>query len=304
MECGLHTLIAGASGLIGSALCRALEEQGNICFKFIRSGSPTGLELLWDPGRVDQPLAEGAVLPDAEWVVNLSGANLASHRWTAKFKKTIVDSRVDSARAIETICSRMTRRPRVLVNASAIGIYGNRGNEVLTEASAPGTGFLPEVCEAWEEAAMASERLGIRVVCLRFGVVLSPQGGALTPLLPLFRFALGGQLGDGRQWTSWITLDDTVRAIIYALVHENMRGAYNTVSPQPSTNRDFTRALAAAVHRPAPWIVPGIALKVMMGQMASDTILASARVIPQRLQDEGFQFRSTDLEKALSTMLG
>lgn len=212
-------------------------------------------------------------------------------------------SRTDSSVALINILSQLKLPPRVLVCASATGIYGDRGDEILTEESAHGTGFLPEVCEAWEAAPDGARALGIRVVHLRFGVVLAAAGGALQKLLPVFKAALGGQLGDGRQWMSWISLADVVRAIEFALANEAASQALNATAPNPITNAEFTRALARAVHRPAPWIVPAFALRLMFGQMAQDTLLASARVLPARLEALGFTFEHPQIESALASVL-
>jgi uncharacterized protein (TIGR01777 family) len=257
----------------------------------------------WDPAKPEMPMADVAGLEACDYAVHLSGANLSTHRWTPAYKKTILDSRVDSSRALIQIFSRLKTPPRVLVCASATGIYGDRGDEVLTEASAAGSGFLPGICKAWEQAPDAAKALGIRVVHLRFGVVLAPAGGALAKLLPVFKAALGGQLGDGHQWMSWVTLEDVVRGILFALQTETVQGPYNVVAPDPVTNKAFTRALAKAVHRPAPWIVPEFALKAMFGQMAQDTLLASTRAMPERLMTAGFEFASPELVGALDGLL-
>ena len=248
------------------------------------------------------PLDNVEPLEGCEYAVHLSGANLSTHRWTSSYKRTILDSRVDSSRAVVNILSRLKSPPKVLVCASATGIYGDRGDEILNEASAPGTGFLPDVCKVWEAAPDAAKALGIRVVHLRFGVVLTPAGGALQKLLPVFKAGLGGRLGDGRQWMSWITLEDVCRAILFALQTPSLSGAFNTVAPEPVTNRSFTTALAKAVHRPAPWIVPTFALNLLFGQMAQDTLLASTRAVPTGLLDAGFHFENPELGPALNAM--
>lgn len=265
-----------------------------------------GTAVRWQPEHPEQPLASDADLAYLEGcaaAVHLAGANLSSHRWTSAYKKTIRDSRIDSSRALVSILSRLQTPPKVLVCASAIGIYGDRGDEVLTEDSAHGTGFLPEVCEEWEAAPDAAKGLGIRVVHLRFGVVLAPDGGAMAQLLPVFKAALGGRLGDGRQYMSWVTLTDVVRAITFAIANEQASGPLNVVTPNPITNTEFTRALANEVHRPAPWMVPAFALKLAFGQMAEDTLLSSSRVLPARLQALGFNFLEPTIGPALHAML-
>ncbi len=260
----------------------------------------------WRPDNPAKPLADDADLvhiEDCAAAVHLAGANLSSHRWTAAYKKTIRDSRIDSSRTLVSILSRLQAPPKVLVCASAIGIYGDRGDEVLTEDSTHGSGFLPEVCEAWEAAPDAAKALGMRVVHLRFGVVLAPDGGAMGQLLPLFKSAMGGRLGDGRQWMSWVTLTDVVRAIAFAINNDQAAGPLNVVAPNPVSNAEFTRALAAEVHRPAPWVVPAFALKLAFGQMAEDTLLSSSRVLPARLQTLGFNFLEPSIGPALHTLL-
>jgi uncharacterized protein (TIGR01777 family) len=300
--------LTGGSGLIGTALKRVFPDHGIGPLQLIRySADYAQPAIRWDPKKTDHPLADPADLAKLEacdCAVHLAGANLSARRWTAAYKKTILDSRLDSSRALVSVFSRLKTPPRVLVCASATGIYGDRGDEPLTEDSAPGTGYLAEVCKAWEQAAEAARGLGMRVVHLRFGVVLTPGAGAMQKLLPVFRAALGGRLGNGRQWMSWIALEDVTRAILFALDNDSMSGAYNTVSPQPVTNREFTAALGKALHRPAPWIVPAFALRLLFGQMAEDTLLASARALPARLEGAGFRFHSPELESALAAMLG
>lgn len=305
-----HVLVSGSTGLIGKALLRHLSPEYQP-ISLIRSapGGETpaaGTAVRWQPEHPEQPLASNADLAYFEGctaAVHLAGANLSSHRWTPAYKKTIRDSRIDSSRALVSILSRLQTPPKVLVCASAIGIYGDRGDEVLTEDSAHGTGFLPEICEEWEAAPDAAKGLGIRVVHLRFGVVLAPDGGAMAQLLPVFKAALGGRLGDGRQYMSWVTLTDVVRAITFAIANEQASGPLNMVTPNPITNTEFTRALANEVHRPAPWMVPAFALKLAFGQMAEDTLLSSSRVLPARLQALGFNFLEPTIGPALHAML-
>jgi uncharacterized protein (TIGR01777 family) len=305
-----RVLVSGSTGLIGKALLKQLSPSHNFV-SLVRS-APDGERVTaetavqWRPDNPTQPLANESDLEFLEGctaAVHLAGANLSSHRWTAAYKKTIRDSRIDSSRALVSILSRLQTPPKVLVCASAIGIYGDRGDEVLTEDSTHGSGFLPEVCEAWEASPDAAKGLGIRVVHLRFGVVLAPDGGAMAQLLPLFKSALGGRLGDGRQWMSWVTLTDVVRAIAFAISNEQAAGPFNVVTPNPISNGEFTRALAGEVHRPAPWVVPAFALKLAFGQMAEDTLLSSSRVLPARLQALGFNFLEPSIGPALHAML-
>jgi hypothetical protein len=235
--------------------------------------------------------------------IHLSGANVSGQRWTSSYKREILESRVKPTHALAVVLSSLRPKPAVLVCASAIGIYGSRGDEVLTESSPPGSGFLPEVCLAWEKAAQPAIDAGIRVVHLRFGVVLSPHGGALAKMLPVFRAGLGGQLGSGRQWLSWVTLPDVIRVIEFALNTANLSGAVNAVSPNPVTSAEFTRSLGRAIHRPTLLRVPAVALRLAFGEMAEATILGSERVMPARLEEVGFQFEFPDLAAGLQAIL-
>jgi uncharacterized protein len=249
------------------------------------------------------PVSDPRSLDGTTAAVHLSGANIAGRRWSSAYKREILDSRVKPTQAIATLLARLRPRPSVLVCASAIGIYGGRGDELLTEASLPGTGFLPEVCLAWENATQPATEAGIRVVHLRFGVVLSPAGGALAKMLPLFRAGLGGKLGSGRQWMSWVALPDVVRAIDFGLRTASLSGAVNVVAPNPVTNLEFTRALGRALHRPTLLPVPGFALRLAFGEMGEATILTSARVAPACLRASGFDFEYPELEAGLLALL-
>jgi hypothetical protein len=235
--------------------------------------------------------------------VHLSGANLAGQRWTSSYKRQILESRVKPTHALATILAGLRPKPAVLVCASAIGIYGSRGEELLTEGSLPGSGFLPEVCLAWEQATQPAADAGIRVVHLRFGVVLSPKGGALAQMLPIFRAGLGGRLGSGRQWMSWAVLPDVIRAIEFALRTESLSGPVNVVTPNPVTNLEFTRSLGRVLRRPVLFHVPAFALRLAFGEMAEATILESERVTPVCLQAAGFAFEYPELEAGLLAVL-
>jgi uncharacterized protein (TIGR01777 family) len=235
--------------------------------------------------------------------VHLSGANLAGRRWSSSYKQEILESRVKPTHALATLLAGLRPKTSVLVCASAIGIYGSRGDELLSEASLPGSGFLPEVCLAWERATQPASDAGIRVVHLRFGVVLSPDGGALAKMLPVFRAGLGGRLGSGRQWTSWVALPDVTRAIEFALETGSLAGPVNVVAPNPVTNLEFTRSLGHALHRPTLLRVPAFALRLALGEMAEATILGSERVLPARLSSLGFDFEYPELEAGLRAIL-
>jgi len=311
-----RALLSGASGMIGTALVRTLTRDRIQVLRLVRNPSvrqlaarePTRLDgagsetILWNPTAA-RPFRSLDDLAGVDAVVHLSGANVAAGRWTAKYKREIVSSRVDSTRALVEAITRLNPLPRVLVCASAIGIYGDRGDEVLTEAAAPGIGFLAETCVAWEDAARAAEDAGIRVVHARFGVVLARSGGALAKLLPLFRLGLGGKLGDGRAWMPWITLDDAVGVLRDCIRDESIRGPVNTVAPRAATNAEFTRALGAALHRPAIIPAPAFALRLAFGEMADEALLASSRVVPEKLNNAGFQFADPEIGPALRRLL-
>jgi uncharacterized protein len=235
--------------------------------------------------------------------VHLAGANLSSQRWSSSYKKEILDSRVKPTHALAVLLAGLKPKPSVLVCASAIGIYGGRGDEVLSETSQPGTGFLPEVCLAWEKATRPAKEAGIRVVHLRFGVVLSTRGGALAKMLPIFRAGFGGKLGGGHQWMSWVALSDVTRAIEFVIDTPSLSGPVNVVTPNPITNSDFTVALGRALHRPTLVRVPTFALRMAFGEMADATILESERVVPARLTGKGFHFTYPDIQTGLQSVL-
>ena len=297
----MHILITGSSGLIGSALVPFLATGGHQVTRLVRS-QPRGQEMAmrWDPeaGILDAKSLEGV---DA--VVHLAGENIAE-RWSPEKKTRIHDSRVKGTRLLSDTLARLERSPKVLVCASAIGYYGDRGEEVLTEINPAGRGFLAEVCQAWEEAAEPARQKGIRVVSLRFGMVLSSAGGALAKMLPPFRLGLGGALGSGRQYVSWIAIDDAVGAIQHALTTETLQGPANTVAPQAVTNQEFTKVLGKVLGRPTVLPMPAFAARLMFGEMADELLLASARVEPAKLLSTGYAFRYPDLEAALRHVLG
>jgi uncharacterized protein (TIGR01777 family) len=266
------------------------------------SAQQPGASELWDPYG-PTPVSRPERLEGITAAVHLSGANLAGRRWTSAYKDEISASRVTPTHALAKLLASLRSKPEVLVCASAIGIYGNRGDEQLSEASMPGSGFLPYLCVAWEKAAQPALDAGIRVVHLRFGVVLSPQGGALKQMLPVFRAGLGGRLGSGRQWISWVALPDVIRVIDFVLQTKSMSGPVNVVAPNPVTNLEFTRSLAGALRRPAALRVPGFALRLAFGEMADATILQSERVVPARLSAAGFNFEYPKLDAALRAIL-
>jgi uncharacterized protein (TIGR01777 family) len=292
----MRVVLTGASGLIGSALKARLTAEGHETVVLARRAPGPG-EARWDPstGSIDRDALEGA---DA--VVHLAGAGIGDRRWTQARKDVILQSRVRSTTLVCGALARLRRPPSVLVSASAIGYYGDRGDEELTEASGPGSGFQADVCRAWEEATAGAEVAGIRVVHLRSAVVLSAEGGALGRQLPLFRAGVGGRLGSGRQWFSWITLRDEISVILHALSQTALVGAVNASAPNPVTNREFTRELGRALHRPAVLAVPPVALRLALGrQLADELLLGSLRVLPARLTESGFRFEDPTVDGAL-----
>ena len=265
--------------------------------------APAPDAIAWNPGDATSPV-NPAQLEGFDAVIHLSGADIA-RRWTSSYKREIVASRVGSTRALSTALNALTRPPRVLLVASGVGVYGTDCDDaIMTEESPSGPGFLAEVCRAWEDASRTAGDAGIRVVAMRFGVVLASDGGALRKMLPAFRLGIGGRLGSGDQWMSWISLRDLVRAVFFLAARDDLSGAFNLTAPNPVTNRSFTRALAGAVHRPALLPVPRTALRMIFGEMADETILASQRVIPERLQQAGFRFEDEEVGPTLRALLG
>ena len=291
-------LISGASGLIGSALAQAFASDGQEVLRLVRRRPQSAKEIAWDPMRpVPATLVSGF---DA--VIHLSGESVAG-RWTGAKKRRIRDSRVLSTENLARALALAARKPSVFVAASAIGFYGDRGDEVLTEESAGGEGFLPGVCREWEAATKAASAAAIRVVNLRTGIVLSRDGGALAQMLLPFRWGLGGRIGSGRQWWSWIHRDDLVAAVSNIVENRDLHGAVNTVSPNPVSNAEFTETLAHILGRPRIFAVPGFAVRFAFGEFATEGLLASARVVPERLLQAGFRFRYPALETALKNLV-
>jgi uncharacterized protein len=297
----LHVAITGSSGLIGSALTRFLVAGGHRVTRLVRGHSDPAAGLLhWDP---ETGVSDAAGLEGVNAVVHLAGENIAGGRWTAARKARIRGSRDQGTRVLCEALARLARRPTVLASASGIAFYGDCGDRVVDEGGPPGEGFLAETCRLWEEATEPANGAGIRVVRTRIGIVLSPQGGALARMLPLFRLGLGGRLGNGGQYWSWISLDDAVGGLGHVLQHASLSGAVNLVGPAPVTNREFTAALARALGRPAILPVPACALRLALGQMAKETLLLSTRVLPQRLEESGYKFRHSTLAPALGCLL-
>lgn len=293
----MKILVSGGTGFIGSALTSHLFQKGHSVSILTRSvGRKPGSEIQWNPvhGQIDEKSLEGF---DA--VVHLAGENIAAGRWTNGQKERIRESRVKGTRLLGQALSRRSRPPKVFLTASAIGYYGDRGSDVLTEESSNGKDFLAQVCLEWEEAARQACQRGIRVVHSRMGIVLGPNGGALSKMLLPFKLGIGGRLGSGRQYMSWVALEDVARAILFALENAALEGPFNMTAPEPVTNIEFTKTLARVLHRPAILPAPVVGLRLILGEMADALLLSSARVRPQKLLNAGYIFRHPSLEETL-----
>ena len=287
--------ISGPNGLVGKALSARLQTEGKDVVGISRSEGSWENTIRWDP---DSGLTNPARLETVDAVVHLAGENVAGGRWSSRMKGRIRHSRVAGTRNLVQSMAAIEKRPKVLVCASAIGLYGSRGDEELLESSAPGDDFLAEVCRDWEAEANAATELGIRVVNIRIGVVLSPNGGALKKMLLPFKLGLGGVIGSGKQFMSWIGLNDLTRIISFCL-HNDIHGPVNAVSPEPLTNRDFTKCMGRVLRRPTIFPLPAPVLRLGLGEMAEALFLSSTRVLPGNLQKAGFQFEQPDLESCL-----
>jgi uncharacterized protein len=295
----MNVLISGATGPIGSALIPELEAGGHRITRLTRS--PEGDDdIRWDPsaGKID------GTLEGIDAVVHLAGESIAEGRWTPEKKRRIMESRKEGTRLLAETLAELPTPPKVMVSASAVGYYGDRGNELLREDSRPGSDFLAEVCQAWEAAADPARQAGIRVVHPRFGIVLSPKGGALGRTLPIFKLGGGGRIGSGRQWWSWVALDDVVGAILHALTNDPVEGPVNVGSPNPLTNAEYTRVLGRVLNRPTIFPLPAPAARLALGEVADALLLASQRMEPARLKETGYEFRYPELEDALRHLLG
>jgi uncharacterized protein (TIGR01777 family) len=297
----MKLLVTGATGLVGSALVTALARDGHMVCRLVRpetkttGGAAGAFDVAWNPETGEL----GGAAVGAEAVVNLGGASIAGGRWTEARKKLLRASRVDATRALVTALGNMNAKPDVLVSASAIGYYGSCGEEILTEDSAAGTGFLAEVAKDWEAEALRAAEFRTRVVLIRFGIILAKQGGALPKMMLPFKLGAGGRIGSGKQWMSWVALEDAVEIILVALNRRELRGAVNVVAPQPVTNAEFTKELAAAMHRPALFPAPAFALHLAMGEMADALLLSSQRVVPEKLTKVGYPFKNQSLRRTL-----
>jgi uncharacterized protein len=296
----MNILVSGSTGLIGSELISVLAENHHHIIRLVRRNETGRDEIHWDPnaGTLDTHALDGI---DA--VIHLAGENIAAGRWTVERKRRIRHSRIKGTQLLAQSLARLFDPPKVLISVSATGFYGNRGEERLDEESDPGIGFLPELCQQWEASTNAAMLRGIRVVIPRVGMVLSEKGGALPLMLPAFRLGIGGKIGSGRQYMSWITLQDLVGVINHIINTPFLQGPVNAVSPNPVTNRDFTKALAHSLGKPSLFALPSFAARLAFGEMADEVLLASARVFPEKLKQSGFKFKFPDLESALHQVL-
>jgi uncharacterized protein len=300
----MRILVSGSTGFLGTSLIRALEKDGHTIARLLRpvtgrnfASGTLGQDVRWDPvaGEFDAAAAEGA---DA--LVHLAGASIAGKRWNASRKQLLRTSRVDATRHLMGALTKLQRPPGVIVAASAVGYYGNRGDEILTETSPPGTDFLAGVCREWEAETARGAQFGARIVNLRFGIILAPHGGALPQMALPFKFGAGGRIGSGRQWMSWVTLADVIAMFRFAITTSQLAGPANGVSPNPVRNSEFTRALAKALHRPALFPAPAFALRLALGELADALLLSSQRVVPSKLEHSGYKFADSDLAHALA----
>jgi hypothetical protein len=296
----MNILVSGSHGLIGSALVPALRGEKHSVIRLVRTSSSPSDGILWDPVR---GAIDAARLAGLDAVIHLAGENISAGRWTPERKARIRDSRVRGTRLLAESLGRLPRPPRVLLSASAVGYYGHRGDTVVREEDPPGTGFLADLCREWEAAADPARRAGIRLVYLRTGVVLSPAGGVLGKVLPLFRLGLGGPIGSGRQYMSWIAIDDVVGALLHLLANGGLAGPVNLVAPRPVTNSEFTAALGRVLSRPTIIPVPAGALRALFGEMADGALLSSTRAEPGRLLGSGYAFLFPEVGGALRHLL-
>lgn len=297
----MKILVSGSHGLVGKALSKSLMNSGHEIVKLVRrERSPGAPEVEWHPnhGRIDAELLEGF-----DVVVHLAGENIAAGRWTSEKKRSIRESRVKGTSLLSESLARLTRPPSLFLSASAIGYYGDRGNELLTEKSAPGKGFLPDVCIEWENAARQAVEKGIRTVYTRFGIILDANEGALAKMLTPFRMGIGGRVGDGKQWMSWIALDDVVDGLKFLMADASARGPVNFVSPNPVTNSEFTKTLGRVLSRPTMFPAPAFGVRLAFGELADALLLSSQKVDPSVLKDRDFPFRWPTLEPALRHLI-
>jgi uncharacterized protein len=296
----MKIVVTGSSGLIGTALVRALRADGHDVRRLVRRDPRAADESQWDPSRRQ---IDGSALDGAEAVIHLAGLGVADKRWSEARKRAVLDSRVDGTKTIAEAVARASDHVKVLLSASAVGWYGERGDALLDEDDPAGAGFLADVVRQWEGATAAASDAGVRVATLRTGIVLSRDGGALAKVLPLFKLGVGGKLGSGKQWVPWIAMSDELAAIRFLLTHDEISGPVNLSAPEPVRNADYTAAIGRAVHRPTLAAVPAFALRIALPGFADEAVLVSQRVVPRKLLDAGFEFTYTDIDAALHAIL-
>ncbi|HEV2829461.1 MAG TPA: TIGR01777 family oxidoreductase [Pyrinomonadaceae bacterium] len=296
----MKILIGGSHGLVGTALVKSWEAAGHEISRLVRHYPNSPSEIEWSPDRYSIALAR---IEGFDAVVNLAGESIAEGRWTDEKKRRIRESRVKGTKLLGDALANLASPPKTFICASAIGYYGNRGDEILTESSAPGDDFLAQVCVEWEKATALATEKGIRVVNARFGVILDANGGALKKMLPPFRMGIGGRIGSGKQWMSWIALLDVIGALNFALGTEALRGPVNFVTPNPVTNAEFTKTLGKVLSRPTLFPIPAFAVRLMFGEMGEALLLGGQRVAPEHLKSSGYQFQYSQLEPALAAIL-
>ena len=296
----MKVLVTGATGLVGSELVPFLTKEGHDVYRLTRGKAHEAHDIVWDPARNQLPKGR---IEGTEVVVHLAGENIAGKRWNQEVKQELRRSRVEGTKLLCETITQLETPPKTLICASAIGFYGDRGSEMLNETSAGGTGFLADLCRDWEAACEPARARGIRVVNLRIGVILSTKGGGLAKMLPPFKMGVGGVMGSGNQYWSWIAIDDLVGIINHCITHEKMSGPVNATAPCPVTNYDFTKTLGTVLGRPTIFPMPGFAARIALGEMANELLLASARVMPNRLSESGYQFHYPSLEPALRHLL-
>lgn len=296
----MRILISGSHGLVGQALIKALERAGHEIYRLVRYAPHSEREIEWSPDRYSIAISR---IEGFDAVYHLAGESIASGRWNDEKKKKIRESRTKGTKLLSDALANLAQPPKALISASATGYYGNRGDELLTETSPPGQGFLADICVEWEKATDHAREKGVRVVNTRFGIILDKEGGALAKMLPPFRMGIGGRIGDGKQWMSWIALADVISALQFALTNESIKGPVNFVAPNPVTNAEFTKTLGRVLSRPTFFPIPAFGVRLAFGEMADALLLSSQRVKPAKLADSNYQFTYSNLEGALRSIL-